>query len=238
MKPAANTQEGPSAMPEWLSNILDVHQVSATEVLSRLALAFVLGAAVTGIAAFSHQRPRQTRVSYLAMLMLLTILIAMVTIVIGNSVARAFSLVGALAIVRFRTVIEDTRDTAFVIFAVGVGLAAGAAEGIVAVLALPFVFLTTWCFRTSKPIRKSSETLEVFLAKDNDATAVLEPIFKHHLHDWQLDAVDKSGKGGSVKLRYSIRIKSVDGGISQLIQAIQALDAVLRVKVKTRKPAR
>ena len=58
--------------------------------------------------------------------MLLSILIAMVTQVIGDNVARAFSLVGALSIVRFRTVVRDTVDTAFVIFAVAVGMAVGA----------------------------------------------------------------------------------------------------------------
>ncbi|MDZ4830382.1 MAG: hypothetical protein SGJ09_09330 [Phycisphaerae bacterium] len=47
------------------------------------------------------------------------------TMVIGSSVARAFSLVGALSLVRFRTVVDDTRDTAFVIFALIVGMAAG-----------------------------------------------------------------------------------------------------------------
>jgi hypothetical protein len=57
---------------------------------------------------------------------LLAGLIAMVTQVIGDNVARAFSLVGALSIVRFRTVVRDTRDTAFVIFAVAVGMAIGA----------------------------------------------------------------------------------------------------------------
>ena len=50
--------------------------------------------------------------------MLLSILIAMVTQVIGDNIARAFSLVGALSIVRFRTVVRDTQDTAYVIFAV------------------------------------------------------------------------------------------------------------------------
>jgi uncharacterized membrane protein YhiD involved in acid resistance len=50
----------------------------------------------------------------------------MVTQVIGDSVARAFSLVGALSIVRFRTVVRDTRDTAFVVFSVVVGMAIGA----------------------------------------------------------------------------------------------------------------
>ena len=59
-------------------------------------------------------------------LVLLTILIAMVTQVIGDNVARAFSLVGALSIVRFRTVVRDTQDTAYVIFAVAVGMAVGA----------------------------------------------------------------------------------------------------------------
>ena len=58
--------------------------------------------------------------------MLLSILIAMVTQVIGDNIARAFSLVGALSIVRFRTVVRDTQDTAFVIFSVGVGMAVGA----------------------------------------------------------------------------------------------------------------
>ena len=52
----------------------------------------------------------------------------MVTQVIGDNVARAFSLVGALSIVRFRTVVRDTQDTAFVIFAVVVGMAVGARD--------------------------------------------------------------------------------------------------------------
>src|SRR2546430_8185921 len=50
------------------------------------------------------------------------------TQVIGDNVARAFSLVGALSIVRFRTVVRDTQDTAFVIFSVVVGMAIGAAH--------------------------------------------------------------------------------------------------------------
>ena len=65
-----------------------------------------------------------------------------VALVIGNSVARAFSLVGALSIVRFRTVVDDTRDTAFVIFSVVVGMAAGAGLLFVPLLGLPLVAVT------------------------------------------------------------------------------------------------
>ena len=82
-----------------------------------------------------------------ATLVLLTVLIAMVTMVIGDSIARAFSLVGALAIVRFRTVVEDTRDTAFVIFAVAVGMAAGAGFLKAALVGLPFAAAAAFLFR-------------------------------------------------------------------------------------------
>jgi hypothetical protein len=44
----------------------------------------------------------------------------------GDNIARAFSLVGALSLVRFRTVVRDTKDTAYVIVAVIGGLSAGA----------------------------------------------------------------------------------------------------------------
>ena len=89
----------------------------------------LLGAVV----AFVYRRtrvPAHTTPSFTVTLVLLTILIAMVTQVIGDNVARAFSLVGALSIVRFRTVVRDTQDTAYVIFAVAVGMAVGAGASV------------------------------------------------------------------------------------------------------------
>ncbi len=58
-------------------------------------------------------------------LLLLAPLITLVTLGVGNNIATAFTLVGTLAIVRFRTSIRDPQDTAYVIFAVAVGVAAG-----------------------------------------------------------------------------------------------------------------
>jgi uncharacterized membrane protein YhiD involved in acid resistance len=58
-------------------------------------------------------------------LLLLTPLITMVTLGVGSNIATAFTLVGTLAIVRFRTSIRDPQDTAYVIFSVAVGVAAG-----------------------------------------------------------------------------------------------------------------
>src|SRR5262249_37244222 len=103
-------------MPEWLHDSFPKGDDIAVSLLAvRLSVALILGGVVAGVYRLTHSQPRGQSAGLVPTIVLLTVLICMVTLVIGNSVARAFSLVGALAIVRFRTVVEDTRDTAFVI---------------------------------------------------------------------------------------------------------------------------
>src|SRR5688500_6738220 len=113
-------------MPDlFRESLLDFEAVPPLVVLVRLLAALLLGGVAALVYRFTRSKA-EVAPSFTATLVLLSILIAMVTQVIGDNVARAFSLVGALSIVRFRTVVRDTQDTAFVIFAVGVGMAVGA----------------------------------------------------------------------------------------------------------------
>src|SRR5258707_11603535 len=100
---------GARDMPDWLVDNVPVEApASPGALLVRLLLALVFGGAVALVYRFSHGRERENDgLPLTTTLVLLSILIAMVSMVIGNSVARAFSLVGALSIVRFRTVVED-----------------------------------------------------------------------------------------------------------------------------------
>ena len=102
---------------------------------------------MAGIYRWTYGKPRGQSVGLMASLVLLTVLICMVTLVIGNNIARAFSLAGALAIIRFRTVVEETRDTGFVIFAVAEGMAVGAGYWTVALIAIPFAAVAAFLFR-------------------------------------------------------------------------------------------
>ena len=107
-------------------------------IVTRLAIALVLGRIVAAV--YRRSRPMGDEAeSFVVTLVLLTVLIAMVTQVIGDNVARAFSLVGALSIVRFRTVVRDTQDTAYVIFAVAIGMAVGANHPAVAICGLAVI---------------------------------------------------------------------------------------------------
>jgi hypothetical protein len=109
----------------WRLAALDVDGYGLLLLVTRLLIALALGRIVAAV--YRRSRPMGDEAeSFVVTLVLLTILIAMVTQVIGDNVARAFSLVGALSIVRFRTVVRDTQDTAYVIFAVAIGMAVGA----------------------------------------------------------------------------------------------------------------
>src|SRR4051794_136200 len=93
------------------------HHIALTDLLLRLFFALFLGIAVACVYRLTHRGDPPAEPSFIATLVLLCVIISVVTQVVGESVGRAFTLVGALSIVRFRTVVEDTRDTAFVIFA-------------------------------------------------------------------------------------------------------------------------
>src|SRR3954469_5585991 len=113
-------------MPGWFHTILSSNSEATPMALGgRIGAAFLLGVAVAAIYRWAR-RGESVQATFLTTLVLLAGLIAMATQIIGDNVARAFSLVGALSVVRFRTVVKDTQDSAFVILAVVVGMSAGA----------------------------------------------------------------------------------------------------------------
>ena len=74
-------------------------------------------------------------------LVMLTVLTATVMTVIGNNVALSLGMVGALSIVRFRTAIKDSRDTAYIFWTVIVGICCGVGDYIVASVGSVVVFV-------------------------------------------------------------------------------------------------
>ena len=100
--------------------LLSSFKALGTNVL-RLLGAFVLGIFIVNIYQLTHAKiPRK---SFTDTLIILCMLISVVMVIIGDSIARAFSLVGALSVIRFRTAVQDPRDIGFVCYALVVGMA-------------------------------------------------------------------------------------------------------------------
>jgi uncharacterized membrane protein YhiD involved in acid resistance len=113
---------------------------SLSSIFLSLLLAFVLGQLVAWMYSFTHAGLSYSR-SFTQSLVLMTMLVALVMFVIGNSIIAAFGLLGALAIIRFRNVLKDTRDTVFVFLSLVIGMACGTQRYLTAVFGTAIILL-------------------------------------------------------------------------------------------------
>lgn len=222
-------------MPEWLKQATSAVEQTAVEpvtLASRLVLSLIFGVIVAAI----YRRTKHSAdgsQSFSATLVLLTILIAVVTQVIGDNIARAFSLVGALSVVRFRTVVQDTRDTAFVIFAVVVGMAVGASNVTVAVSGLVTVGFAAWLFRpkTLGGAEGRIANINVRLGLGHNPQTLVAPVLNRVAERIDLTSVGTSKKGSSIDYAYRLRLRG-DVDAAALVQEINRLDGVQAVRLK------
>jgi hypothetical protein len=200
-------------------------------ILLRLLAALALGA----IVAFIYRRTRtEISHSFSATLVLLAVLIAMVTQVIGDNVARAFSLVGALSIVRFRTVVRDTQDTAYVIFAVAVGMAVGANDAWVAICGIAVIGFAAVVMRTrtdETDLKHLPYLLHVRLGLGHDAATLLGGALDIHARRRQLVSLATARQGTSIEVSYRTALPS-DDSADELVRALNRLDGVQNVSLQ------
>jgi uncharacterized membrane protein YhiD involved in acid resistance len=224
-------------MLEWLQVSFKHEQNLDQQLLgaqaTQLAVAFFWGLIVGGIYRVTTGNHRSQSSGMVATLVLLTILIGMVTLVIGNSVARAFSLVGALAIVRFRTIVEDTRDTAFVICAVAVGMASGAGFLMIPLIGMPFVAVAAWLFRPRDPALGRDFNLIVRVGTGRSPSELFTDLFNKHLDRSHLTAIVTARQGAAIDLTYGVRLRQPDG-LVPLVAELNALEGVQNVELRQR----
>lgn len=225
-------------MPEWMETALESSlPVSWTTLLMRLLLALGYGFVVKFIYTYTRHRDGSAG-TFPTTLVLVCVLIAMVTQVIGDNVARAFSLVGALSIVRFRTVVRDTKDTAFVIFAVIVGMAVGAGQPAIGICGILVVGLGAWILsdRNQSFLSQQRETLltirlswtasleQSILDLTNQYATEIEPV-----------AVETVRQGAQMDLTYRIELKPAVR-LTEFVSAINRIEGVHTVELKSQAP--
>ena len=89
-----------------------------------LFLSFALSVFVGYVYRYTHRGVSYSQ-SYVHTLVIMGCVIAVIMLIIGSNIARAFALVGALSIVRFRNAMKETRDIGFIFMAMAIGMAVG-----------------------------------------------------------------------------------------------------------------
>ena len=214
-------------------------RIPVLEILARLCVAAVFG----GLVALIYRRSRNEidiTPTFPPTLVLLAILIAMVTQVIGESIAKAFSLVGALAIVRFRTVVRDTQDTAFVILAVVVGMAVGASAMWVGVIGLSIVGVVAILMKppaTGDYITGHLPLLvKIRIGLGQDAEALLGSTLDVYFSHRRMESIETAKHGVSIDVAYEAKLRE-PGTPEQLVRALNRIEGVQSVRVERRSVA-
>jgi len=224
-------------MPEFLKSPFSTGPtVSPMDVLVRLALALVFGGAVAWVYC-ATRKSHPVAASFPTTLVVLSVLICMVTQVIGDNVARAFSLVGALSIVRFRTVVRDTQDTAYVIFAVVVGMAIGAKNPWVAVLGLCVVAAAAFLMMLIRPSEAQAEdpdyVLSLRVGLGQDLNKLLDGQCDSHITDRKLLSMGTGKQGIALTVIYQVRLRS-GGSPDELVRVLNRTEGVQSVQLERR----
>ena len=221
-------------MLDWLKSPPDDAPATLGQVAARAALALFLGFAVAVIYRFSVPKRASETAAVPTTLVLLCILMSLVTQVIGGNVARAFGLVGALSIVRFRTVVEDTRDTAFVVFAVVVGMAVGTDNWNIAYMSLPAVaagaLIMRWIAGRREPTGPAV-FLVIRLGLGHDPAEALAPVLGKHLTGARIVSSGTARQGAALELTYTGRLITT-GSVYALTAELNRTEGVQNVEVR------
>ena len=136
-------------------------------------------------------------------------LISVVMIIIDDSIARAFALVGALSIIRFRTAIQDPRDIGFVFYALAAGMAVGADNPAVAILATFVIGVILLCmYYWNRHFSNENEfTLEFCVPPNLNIETSYRSIFDKYIMNDRL--IDKRIKRSQV-VELNFRVKMTD----------------------------
>ena len=209
--------------------------VPPAAIFLRILAAVLLGGVVAWIHSRSTGGSRESGIPLQATLVLLAGLIAMVTQVIGDNVARAFSLVGALSIVRFRTVVRDTRDTAFVIFAVAVGMAVGAQAPWAALAGVSVIGATAYLLSkrpgaVEETITEYNYRLIVRATADFDLETTAGAIIDRYVFSRRIAALRTTKQGACVDHCFFVALREGEAP-QELIRVLNRTEGVQEVKL-------
>jgi hypothetical protein len=223
-------------MPGWFHSVLSSNSEATPMALGgRMGIALLLGLAVVGVYRWAR-RGESVQATFLTTLVLLAILIAMATQIIGDNVARAFSLVGALSVVRFRTVVKDTQDTAFVILAVVAGMSAGANHLAVGLVGLAVVVAASpllWPPGRRDAWLRCDGKLALRVGQSDGSQSAVEDLLARSTFRFDLVEVETARKGASLDLVYHVRLRAGETP-SGLIAGLTLLAGVENVGLSRR----
>ncbi len=219
-------------MQEQLDTIF-IFRITPAEALTNLTVALVCGVLISlfyratykGVSYSSH---------YVISVIMLAMITALVIMVIGNNLARAFGLVGAMSIIRFRTAVKDTQDIMYIFFSLAAGLACGAgmyAIAITSTLFIGFSLMIATAVYAENPAKREY-LLQIVHLGTQPQKGIFEPILDKYLSKYNLVNVKtlKDDRGEIMEFSYYVMLRS-EKMSSRLLSDLKELEMVDKVNL-------
>ena len=192
-------------MKETLYNLLSQQgDMTWQQITMHILVSAALGGLIFLSYVLSHKGTIYSR-KFGVTLVVLTVMTGTVMTVIGNNIALSLGMVGALYIVRFRTALKDSRDTAYVFWTIIVGICCGVGDYVVAAAGSTAIFLVFLLFGA---VRSDTRMLLVVRADRNLEEKIESMVFQYFERQAVLRV--KNTNTGNVEFIYEISRKTLE----------------------------
>jgi uncharacterized membrane protein YhiD involved in acid resistance len=205
-----------------------VFSITARDVIGNVILAMICGVFIALIYKYTYKGLNYSS-AFTVSLVMLTMITAIVIMVIGNNLARAFGMVGAMSIIRFRTAVKDTADIMFIFFALTIGLAAGVKLYSIAIFGTFFIGLIYFIVnKINFSLPQSREFLmQIITESEEISDNPFAEILNRHCKRYKLVNLKTMGEKNSelMEFSYYINLRNEEKG-NDLVYEVKRLAGV------------
>ncbi|MEH3138509.1 MAG: DUF4956 domain-containing protein [Mycolicibacterium neoaurum] len=216
---------------------IDFQDLSGTftvfDVCVSLALSFVLASIIGWVYRYTHKNVSYSQ-SYVQTLVMVCMVISVIMLVVGSNIARAFALVGALSVIRFRNAIKETRDVGFIFLAMAVGMTTGTrfyTLAIAATVVICLVLLIMYRFNWFK-LDVQRQVVKVQVPPEPEYTKRVEDVLIDYCSEFELVSTESARAGALNELYYTAQLKK-NRKSGDLVAALAEVNTGQRVTVLT-----
>lgn len=212
-------------------------QLTTVSVIEILVSSIVIGFVISLVYLLTHKKDGYSQ-AFCVALILLAPIVGLVILLIGNNVARAFSLAGAFALIRFRSAPGDPKDIAFVFMSVVMGLACGMGYWVYAAIATAVICALIIILHVTKYAAKRGNvySLQITVPETLNYVGAFDETLKKYTSSFKMVKVKSVDFGALFEITFSIDLKS-DDDIRAMLDDLRALNGNLKIMLSTEAPA-
>jgi len=196
-------------MDEFLKqyNMNVVNAIMATDVLMAIILSSLLNFILAKVYILTHDGYSYSK-SYVHSIVLVGVIISLIMIIIGSNIARAFALVGAMSIVRFRNPVKDSRDLVFIFSAIAIGMACGTKFYLFAIIFLIIFCTLLIAFKYFRFGDLAHKSYVIKIVSNKDRRDILSSIFNNTTKQNTIISVESNNEDNTEILIYEFELKN------------------------------